>query len=102
MIAKVAQILLGLMLSLLLFSPDASSQSIPSSPGWYEIPNTALQSVCPPDNFGGTNYPFSGMCKYVVWAWNSGVLDTARNRLIVWGGGHADYLGNEVYAVNLS
>ncbi|MEO7762015.1 MAG: hypothetical protein ABIS68_08915 [Casimicrobiaceae bacterium] len=29
-------------------------------------------------------------------------MDTTRNRLIVWGGGHNDYAGNEVYAVNLA
>ncbi|MEO8137690.1 MAG: hypothetical protein ABI831_27375, partial [Betaproteobacteria bacterium] len=54
----------------------------------------------PPDNFGGTTYPFSTICPSVVQAWSSAVMDTARNRLIVWGGGH-DYAGNEFYAVNL-
>jgi hypothetical protein len=33
--------------------------------------------------------------------WNSGALDTRRNRLIVWGGGHWGYAGNEVYAFDL-
>lgn len=28
-------------------------------------------------------------------------MDTKRNRLIVWGGGHNDYYGNELYAVNI-
>lgn len=34
-------------------------------------------------------------------AWNGGALDTKRMRLIVWGGGHHGYGGNEVYAFNL-
>ena len=28
-------------------------------------------------------------------------MDTARSRLLVWGGGHADYYGNEMYALDL-
>ena len=31
-----------------------------------------------------------------------GAADTKRNRLIVWGGGHGDYQGNEIYALNLA
>jgi len=38
----------------------------------------------------------------VIGAWCSGVLDTKRNRLVVWGGGHNDYYGNEVYAFDIS
>ena len=34
-------------------------------------------------------------------AWNSAVFDTTRNRLIIWGGGHNDYYGNEIYALDL-
>jgi hypothetical protein len=33
--------------------------------------------------------------------WSGGVLDTATDSLIVWGGGHGGYFGNEVYAFNL-
>ena len=29
------------------------------------------------------------------------MADTKRNRLIIWGGGHVDYSGNEVYSLNL-
>ena len=29
------------------------------------------------------------------------MADTRRNRLIIWGGGHSDYQGNEIYALNL-
>ena len=28
-------------------------------------------------------------------------MDTARNRLLIWGGGHNDYWGNEMYALDL-
>jgi hypothetical protein len=85
-----------------LLSTSTSAQSIPSTPGWFQIPNTTLRNVCPPNFWGGSSYAFADNCRYVVEAWNSAVFDTRRNRLIIWGGGHADYLGNEVYAVDLN
>jgi hypothetical protein len=75
---------------------------LPSSLGWYQIPNTTLQSVCPPNNYGGSGYGFSDGCHAVVDAWGGGIADPSRNRLIVWGGGHSDYAGNEVYALDLN
>ncbi|MBL8025441.1 MAG: T9SS type A sorting domain-containing protein [Fibrobacteres bacterium] len=54
---------------------------------WYEVPNSHLASVPPGGN--------------VIAPWSGGAFDTKRNQLIVWGGGHGDYAGNEVYAFNL-
>jgi hypothetical protein len=34
-------------------------------------------------------------------AWSSAIFDTLRNRMVVWGGGHGDYKGNELYALDL-
>jgi len=34
-------------------------------------------------------------------AWSGGAFDTTRDRLVVWGGGHADYPGNELYVFDL-
>ncbi len=62
--------------------------------GWTPLANTILQNVCASQSPGGNIG-----CEGVVYAWSSAVADTARNRLIIWGGGHADYLGNEVYAL---
>jgi hypothetical protein len=75
---------------------------IPATLGWYEVPNSKLQSVCPPNDFNHSNYAFATNCSGIVRAWNSAVADTHRNRLIVWGGGHNDYGGNEVYAFELA
>jgi len=75
---------------------------IPSQLGWYEVPNSKLQSVCPPNDFNHSGYSFATECSGIVRAWNSAVADTRRNRLIVWGGGHNDYGGNEVYAFELA
>ena len=73
----------------------------PSGTGWQDLANTQLQRVCPADNFGGINYPFYDNCHSVVSAWGGAAADTKRNRLIIWGGGHTDYSGNEVYSLNL-
>jgi hypothetical protein len=81
---------------------SAQAATIPATIGWYDIPNTHLRSVCPPDNFNGSGYSFRTNCNNVLAAWNSAVLDTLRNRLIIWGGGHNDYPGNEVYALDLN
>jgi hypothetical protein len=35
-------------------------------------------------------------------AWGGGAHDTKRDRLIVWGGGHGDYGGNELYAFDVN
>jgi hypothetical protein len=45
--------------------------------------------------------PQKGNPPYLVQAWNGGAVDSARSRLLVWGGGHADYWGNEMYALDL-
>jgi hypothetical protein len=82
-------------------TPAPAPAPLPSGLGWHSLANTKLQAYCPPDNFGSSGYAFASNCVNVVEAWSSGVMDTKRNRLIVWGGGHNDYYGNEVYAVNL-
>jgi hypothetical protein len=90
------------LLVLLGLCPSLGAQPLTAGAGWQEIPNTRLQSVCPPNGFGGSGYDFADRCRAVTGAWNSAVLDKARNRLIIWGGGHTDYLGNELYALDLN
>ncbi len=69
--------------------------------GWTAIPNSIMHTVCPANEPGG-GYQFYSMCPNVVNAWNGGVFDTKRNRLIIWGGGHGDYSGNEIYSLDLN
>jgi hypothetical protein len=68
---------------------------------WYEVPNTKMSTVdpCPANNcsYSGTNGQMS-----VTTGWNSGVYDTQRDRLVLWGGGHAGYGGNELYAFDIA
>lgn len=90
---------LAIWLGAILASPwaitdDATAQSIPNTLGWSQIANSNIRSVCPTI--------LSGSCQNVTAAWSSGAFDTKRNRLIVFGGGHTDYVGNELYSVDLS
>jgi hypothetical protein len=71
---------------------------IPSALGWYQIPNTTLAPVCSTDQ----NIQGSTGCSAVISAWSGGIADTKRNRLVIWGGGHSDYYGNELYALDLN
>ena len=82
------------------FTTTATSTGggIPTALGWYTIPNSTLLSVCPNDAAVDAVVG----CAAVIEAWSSAVADTKRNRLVIWGGGHNDYWGNEVYALDLT
>jgi hypothetical protein len=69
---------------------------------WYAAPNSHMRDVCPPRGFGGKDYEFDYYCSSVVGAWSGGAYDTLRNRMIIWGGGHNDYYGNELYAFDVN
>lgn len=65
---------------------------------WYEVPDTAMRDVCVDDSVGVRGV--SG-CPAIITAWSGGTFDTSRNRMLIWGGGHDDYHGNEVYAFDV-
>src|ERR1043165_5863805 len=67
-----------------------SLDSVPTG-RWYQFPSSRMDAVQP------SPLP-AGYIQAVMVAWSSGVYDTDRERLVVWGGGHSDYAGNEVYA----
>lgn len=93
---------------------DDPSESLPSvddsepevvqptiiNPTWTEIADSRLDAVAydwspygTPGYFGSATYPGAGF-----FAWSGGALDTKRNRLLIYGGGHGDYGGQEIYA----
>ena len=81
------------------FSPEnAIAQSHPldslQAGQWYEVPNSKLSSAYPSPTPPGD--PID-----IMLAWNGGAFDTTRNNLIVWGGGHGNYGGNEIYTFNI-
>jgi hypothetical protein len=60
--------------------------------GWTPVYNTKwLDYRYVPNPPGNTNG---------VFAYSGGAFDTFANRLIICGGGHGDYAGNEIYALN--
>jgi hypothetical protein len=78
---------------------DASTDgggNLCSTLGWCEIANTKLESVCPRPLPGGTTG-----CSSVIVAWSGAAADIDNHQLYIWGGGHNDYHGNEVYALDL-
>jgi hypothetical protein len=54
-----------------------------------------MADVCPPPY---SSYP----CESVMIAWSGGAYDALRDRLIVWGGGHADSPYNNVFTFDLA
>lgn len=86
-----------LLVSTLMASAVAAAGPIDQlAPGqWYEFPNSALRGVVPSPAPGGDP-------EGVIDAFSGGTFDTRRNRLMVWGGGHTDYAGNEVYAFDVA
>jgi hypothetical protein len=84
-------------------SLTASEKTLLTLPAdsWTSAPNSKLHDTCKTAAaYGDGVYLVSG-CSAMVTAWNGGALDTQRQKMIIWGGGHNDYGGNEVYAFNL-
>lgn len=67
---------------------------------WRELPNTKLKDVFPKQS----GHPAWGVVgpRSVTSKWSGAAYDTKRNVLIVTGGGHTDYGGNEVYEFELA
>jgi hypothetical protein len=79
--------------------PNASLDLIAAAPegGWAKLSAASWQTIwLPPDERvlygGGAVTPIS-----VISAWSSVAWDSKRGRLYLWGGGHANYNGNEFY-----
>jgi hypothetical protein len=69
---------------------------------WCEVPNSHMRGVAfqwP----AGVTFTQNGVgVDGVMSLWSGGAFDTKRNRLIVWGGGHFGYAGNEIYAFDVN
>jgi len=87
------RVALALVASLVVAGPVETLQ-----PGtWYEVPGSNLRSVearpTPPGSTGLSS---------IMKSWSGGAFDSQRDRLIVWGGGHTNYAGNEIYTFDLN
>ena len=65
---------------------------------WYELPDSQLRPLCAPDSFGVRGVVG---CAALVTAWGGGTWDASHRKFLLWGGGHNDYWGNEVYGFDL-
>src|SRR5438876_3315689 len=64
---------------------------LPAPGTWAAYPNSALHPAM--NAAPGVGPPWNP--QYIM-DYSGGTYDAARDELIVWGGGHADYAGNEV------
>jgi chitodextrinase len=62
------------------------------------IPNAGSCGAAPCTS---SNYAFTAMCQNKLDAWSGGDLYSNGSKFFLWGGGHADYYGNEVVSANL-
>ncbi len=79
----------SILLAVLVVRADAAGlpEILPGQ--WHEIPHSSLVASGLPGTTGGAVHNIT--------AWSGAALDSETNRLYVWGGGHADYAGNEVF-----
>lgn len=100
---RVALVVLGLCMNAsVALAEETGLAAIAASmePGeWRELPDTRLADVLP-ERGAHSHWGFQGPIA-VTRAWSGGAFDTKRNRLIVKGGGHGNYGGNEVYELDL-
>jgi len=73
---------------------------------WYEVSNSHLadSAVEPPlisQSLYDTIHGNIGV-RALTDAWSGGAYDTSRRMLLLWGGGHGDYGGNEVYGFDVA
>lgn len=72
---------------------DAVIAAMPAN-SWKALPNTNMSDVCPE--------PYhSYFCGSVMKAWSGAAYDHGRDRMLVWGGGHADSFYNNIFAFDL-
>jgi MYXO-CTERM domain-containing protein len=64
---------------------------------WYEVPGSHVEEQFPTPRPAGNTGPSA-----VIDAWGGGAFDSVHGRLLLWGGGHNDYGGNEVYAFDVA
>ncbi len=81
---------------------STSERALVSMPAdsWLSLPGTAFRTFCKArENMA---LQANGDCTMVIGAWSGGVFDEHARRLLVIGGGHMDYWGNEVYGFDLA
>lgn len=74
----------------------AGNPQLPTTVGWFSIPNTNIRPLCP--SYGDIQ-ALEG-CPGIMADFSGALFDSSRERFIIDGGGHNGYYGNEIYAIN--
>ncbi len=82
---------------------DALMERITAAPegSWIKVNANRFSDVWVPiEQRARVNDAPMGEPRKIITAWGSMAWDDNRHQLIIWGGGHADYAGNEVYRLS--
>ncbi|MBK9234535.1 MAG: hypothetical protein IPO19_00085 [Rhodoferax sp.] len=67
--------------------------------GWVQVSTGSFSDAWPTGSTSvGTTYPTLYGPGAIAYAWSSFAWDSNSGQLLLWGGGHANYAGNEMYA----
>ena len=101
----------GLQIAFILCLPALLFAQLPAGSGWSPLPNTQMINSCPANNPQGAcgnaacttyqEFDYQTTCNSIILPWSGGVGDDLNQRLYVFGGGHADYGGNQLMALDL-
>ncbi|MFN0246043.1 MAG: hypothetical protein ACKV2T_03995 [Kofleriaceae bacterium] len=69
---------------------------------WMQLADSALDPWCRTRGLPENGEPTAYRCGGVVTAWGGGAFDSSLRQLILFGGGHNDYAGNEVYGFDMA
>jgi hypothetical protein len=85
-------------------SLSANEQVLVDMPAdsWTSAPSSDLMTLCAPVEKQFPGIRLVSGCFMIAAAWGGGAWDSTHRKMIVWGGGHADYGGNEVYAFDVA
>jgi hypothetical protein len=68
---------------------------------WFEVPDSKLYDICKSVSAHGDGIYLVQGCRAIVSAWGGGAYDPIHRKMLIWGGGHNDYGGNELYAFDV-
>ncbi|MEW5770488.1 MAG: hypothetical protein AB1831_09015 [Pseudomonadota bacterium] len=90
-------------------APDPAWRATQAAGTWKAVSAARLADVDPaatpkynPDHPAQAPWHGTGGQAAVMAAWGGGAFDDARSTLWIWGGGHGNYAGNEVYSMDLA
>lgn len=68
--------------------------------GWVQLNTNKFSDAWATAGAGAVDFPSYQTPSAIVYAWSSTAWDSTGGDLLLWGGGHANYAGNEMYVWN--